>query len=195
MTKPIENYDKLVLACSEDRAVGGHAENDEDIRQKRPRTVEFESLGTTEEMTVDSLHEAGNSHEVDNDHEVTSPEVQVVQEPRAKRSRKSRDNVEVEVIKMALKDVADAFRESTAVHDKVFRDSIAAYEKSHQKLIPEDEVWKLLEELQIESNLFTNTYLYLVENPSKVRALLGCPKHRQKTFLMEMMFKQVSTSR
>lgn len=92
--------------------------------------MESESLGTSEEVSLESLHEAGNYNEV------TFPDVQVVQESRAKRS--TRDDAQVEVIKLALKDVADAFRES-----------IAAYEKSHQiqKLIPEEEVWKLLEEV------------------------------------------------
>lgn len=183
MTKPIDHFDKLVLLCGNDRAVGEHGENHSDIRQKRPLGVESESLGTTEEVTLESIHETNN------DHEVTSPEVQIVQEPRAKRSRKSRDDAEIEGIKSALANIADAFRESTAVHEKAFRESTAAYEKIHQKLpISEEDVWKLLEELQVDNHLLTRTYVYLLENPDKLRALLGCPKNRQKNFLTEIMF-------
>lgn len=56
-----------------------------------------------------------------------------------------------------------------------------------QKLpISEAEIWKLLEDFKIEATLFNRLYLHLVDNPHRVRALLGCPKNNQKDVLLEM---------
>ncbi|KEH23715.1 uncharacterized protein [Medicago truncatula] len=190
MNKPFANYDKLVIACGDERATGGKVMNDEDIRQNHPLNRESESIGTSDQVTLESLQEGGNEQDV------TSPEVQIPPEPRAKRSRKSRDEDEVEGIKAALLNVADAFRESTASHDKYFKDSIAAYEKANLKLpISEEEVFKLLEELQVDSHMIIRAYSYLLEFPEKVRALLGLPKHLRKSFLLESMVGQGYSSR
>ena len=84
----------------------------------------------------------------DNEQDFTSHKGQNPQEPRTKRSRKSRDEDEVEGIKVALLKVVDAFRESTTSRDKYFKDIIAAYEKVNLKLpISKEEVFKLIEEL------------------------------------------------
>jgi hypothetical protein len=180
----------LVIACGDERATGGKVINDEDIRQNHPLNRESESIGTSEQVTLESLQEGGNEQDV------TSPEVQIPQEPIAKRSRKSRDEDEVEGIKAALLNVADAFRESTASHDKYFKDSIAAYEKANVKLpISEEEVVKLIEEFQVDSHMIIRAYSYLLEFPEKVRALLELPKHVWKSFLLESMFRQGYLSR
>ena len=90
-------------------------------------------------MTLESLQKG------DNEQDFTSHEGQIPQESRTKRSRKSRDEDEVEGTKVALLKVVDAFRESTTSHDKYFKDIIAAYEKANLKLpISKEEFLNLL---------------------------------------------------
>jgi hypothetical protein len=173
----------LVIACGDERATGGMVINDEDTRQNIP-------LIMSQSPSSGWLQEGGNEQDV------TSLEVQIPQEPIAKRSRKSRDEDEVEGIKAALLNVADAFRESNVSHDKYFKDNIAAYEKANVKLpISEEEVVKLIEEFQVDSHMIIRAYSYLLEFPEKVRALLELPKHVWKSFLLESMFRQGYLSR
>ncbi|XP_058755036.1 uncharacterized protein LOC131628181 isoform X2 [Vicia villosa] len=190
MTKPIPNYDKLSIACGDDRATGGKVINDEDIRQNHPLNRASESIETSEQVTLESLQEGGN------DQDVTSPEVQIPPEPKAKRSKKAQDEAEIEGIKSALLTIADAFRESTASHDKYFKESVSAYERANIKLpIPEADVWKLLQEMQVERHMLTPAYTYLLEYPEKVRALLGLPEDIRKNYLVDLMFGQGRPSR
>lgn len=194
MRKSIPNYDKLVILCGDDRASGVQVTLGKDIRDKRPLTTESESIETndTNDVTMDSLQETRNG----NDQDVMSPEVRIVEEARAKRSKKSKDETEFEAIKSASVNIGDCFKESTTKIVDAFRESTVAYEKAHQKLpISEAEIWKLLENLQIDSHLFNRVYLYLLDNPERVRAVLGCPKNRQKDLLIEMVFGSVGSSR
>ncbi|KAI9122552.1 hypothetical protein K1719_006392 [Acacia pycnantha] len=81
-------------------------------------------------------------------------------------------------IKVALKDIVGALREGNAI-----------YEKVKQKLpIHEAEIWKLLGDLKIERQLFTRVYLYLLDNPERIRAVIGCPLDKRKELLLEMVF-------
>ncbi|XP_058727183.1 uncharacterized protein LOC131598617 [Vicia villosa] len=102
----------------------------------------------------------------------------------------------IEGIKSALLTIADAFRESTASHDKYFKESVSAYERANIKLpIPEADVWKLLQEMQVERHMLTPAYTYLLEYPEKVRALLGLPEDIRKNYLVDLMFGQGRPSR
>ncbi|CAH9077525.1 unnamed protein product [Cuscuta europaea] len=172
MRKPIANYDKMVIICGEDRAYGGMSETGEDIRNDK-------SFGADSIETSDSLQEGVN------DVDVTSPQIRVRDEPKSKRPKKSKDNVEDGGVTAALMTIAEAFKDSTSA----LRESTLAYEKSHQKLpISEVELWKLLEDLHIENHLINRAYLYLLNNPDMIKGLIGCPKNKQKELLIEMVF-------
>lgn len=135
-----------------------------------------------------------SEQEAENDHNVTSPEIQVDrdQEVKGKRAKTSRDENEVEGIKMVLQDIAEALREGIAA----VRGSTAVNEKAQQRLlISEAEIWKLLEDLKIEAYRINRVYLYLLDNPHRIRAVLGCPKNKQKDLLLEMVFGFVAPSR
>ncbi|KAF7824796.1 proline-rich receptor-like protein kinase PERK8 [Senna tora] len=85
---------------------------------------------------------------------------------------------EIEGIKEALLEIAQAIREWNAM-----------YEKVNQKLpISEAEVWKLLEDLKIEDQLFNYCYLYLIDHPNMVGGLIGCPNDKRKELLLLMVF-------
>ncbi|KAG1355351.1 hypothetical protein COCNU_07G014630 [Cocos nucifera] len=67
---------------------------------------------------------------------------------------------EIEILRDGLKSVADAIEAST---------------RKYQLPIKEDEVAALVLELGIEDNLFDECYFFLMDNPDKLRALLGLP--------------------
>ncbi|KAI9125828.1 hypothetical protein K1719_003246 [Acacia pycnantha] len=124
--------------------------------------------------------------EVGNENEVTSPKVQDTrsQDVKSKRAKRSKDE-EVEGIKVALRDIAGALGEGNAI-----------YEKVKQKLpIPEAEIWKLLEDLKIQRQLFTRVYLYLLYNLERIRAVIGCSLNKRKELLLEMVFGPMGPSR
>ena len=175
MRKPIANYDKMMILCGDDRATGENAETAKDIRRKKSPTRESESI----EINDINLESFQDTFEVGNNNDVSSPEIQSTrnQESKTKRSKKCKDESEVEGIKVALQDIAEALRESTA-----------AYERVQQKLpISEAEIWKLLEDLTIESHLFSRAYLYLLDHPERIRAVIGCPEEKRKELLLEMV--------
>ncbi|KAH1097089.1 hypothetical protein J1N35_014010 [Gossypium stocksii] len=43
-----------------------------------------------------------------------------------------------------------------------------------------NEIWNILEEIGIDSQATTISYLYFIENPEKVRAIFGCPLEKRK---------------
>ncbi|XP_061369350.1 uncharacterized protein LOC133312199 [Gastrolobium bilobum] len=63
MEKSIHNYDKLMIVCRGDKAIGQHAEIAKDIRNKRSLPGESESIETIE-LTFKSAQEVGNENEV-----------------------------------------------------------------------------------------------------------------------------------
>ncbi|GLT95453.1 hypothetical protein SLE2022_131340 [Rubroshorea leprosula] len=58
---------------------------------------------------------------------------------------------------------------------------------SHPPLL-EAEVWNMLEDLGLNSDQITTTYLYLLEHPDKLRAVLGCPLGRRLDIVMRVVF-------
>ncbi|GLU06097.1 hypothetical protein SLE2022_231580 [Rubroshorea leprosula] len=50
------------------------------------------------------------------------------------------------------------------------------------------EVWNMLEDLGLNSNQITSTYLHLLEHPDKLRAVLGCPPRRRLDIVMRVVF-------
>ncbi|CAI8618333.1 unnamed protein product [Vicia faba] len=118
-----------------------------------PLNRESESIKTSEQVTLGSLQEGVN------DQDVTSPEVQIPQESKAKRSKKSQDEVEIEEIKSALLTIVFVFRESTTSHDKYFKENVSTYGNFYVKC-----KWKVICSLQyiiILSNILKMLELYL----------------------------------
>ncbi|PHU30305.1 hypothetical protein BC332_02398 [Capsicum chinense] len=53
--------------------------------------------------------------------------------------------------------------------------------------ISENEIWNMLEELDLESGVNTKAYTFLCRNASACHILIGCPKKQCKNLLTEMM--------
>ncbi|KAI9108505.1 hypothetical protein K1719_020389 [Acacia pycnantha] len=119
-------------------------------------------------------------------HSETSKDIRKKRSPLGEsESIETIEDEEVEGIKVALQDIDGALREGNAIYDKV-----------KQKLpIPEAEIWKLLENLKIERQFFSQVYLYLLDNPERIRAVIGCHLDKRKELLLEMVFGSIDPSR
>ncbi|KAF3643064.1 putative NAC domain-containing protein 66-like [Capsicum annuum] len=53
--------------------------------------------------------------------------------------------------------------------------------------ISENEIWNMLEKLNLEAGVNTKAYIFLCQNASACRILIGCPKEQSKSLLREMM--------
>ncbi|GLT27318.1 hypothetical protein SLA2020_023240 [Shorea laevis] len=54
--------------------------------------------------------------------------------------------------------------------------------------LSETEVWNMLEDLGLNLDQITTTYLYLLEHPNKLRAVLGCPPGRRLDIVIRVVF-------
>jgi len=48
-------------------------------------------------------------------------------------------------------------------------------------------VWSLLVDLGVERNRISTYYLFLIQKPGMLRALVGCPWENRKDLLMDMI--------
>lgn len=103
------------------------------------------------------------------------------QEVKPKRSRDEDENVGMKTI--LLQDISETLKECNAAL------------REGKLPISEADVWKLLEDLNIEAPTFNRIYLHLIENPQRLRAVLGCPKEKQRDLILEMVFGFVAPSR
>ncbi|PHU22453.1 hypothetical protein BC332_07560 [Capsicum chinense] len=55
--------------------------------------------------------------------------------------------------------------------------------------ISETEIWNMMEDLDLESGVDTNAYIFLCQNASACRILIGCPKEQRKNLLSQLMPK------
>lgn len=53
--------------------------------------------------------------------------------------------------------------------------------------ISESEIWNMLAEMNLESRVNTKSYIFLCQNATACRTLIGCPKEACKDLLLEMM--------
>ncbi|KAF7810418.1 putative nuclease HARBI1 isoform X1 [Senna tora] len=175
MRKPIAHYDKMMVIYGNDRATGQVSTTAKEKR-KRPLIEETESLDT-----IDASSEMGNQ-DLGDDNAVTSPAVQIVQDLGENSSKKNKNtnkcDKETERVGKALEDIAQAIKDGNTIFEKVMQ----------KNPISEAEVWKLLKDLNIDAQLIGSVYLYLVENPHKLRALIGLPNENRKAFLLQIVF-------
>ncbi|KAA8517182.1 hypothetical protein F0562_017475 [Nyssa sinensis] len=85
------------------------------------------------------------------------------------------DEKDVQMVK-AIESVAEAIKEGNAI-----------YEKYHQPVYSEKEVYNELTSIGVQEFLLDDAYLYLTSHPDKMRQFLGCPFERRKGILERMM--------
>ena len=83
---------------------------------------------------------------------------------------------ELEIIKGALDNVADAIREGNFI-----------FQNSRECLYTENEIYKELTSIGVEADSIDDCYLFLTQNQAKSRAFFGCPAERCKSILGKML--------
>ena len=90
----------------------------------------------------------------------------------------------MEQIMGAIQDVALAMREGNSA----LREGNLIFERSLAHLpIPKQDVFRLLDEIWIDSRLRMRAYLYLIKNLDMLRTFIGYPMEERKELLFTMM--------
>ncbi|PHU30508.1 hypothetical protein BC332_02601 [Capsicum chinense] len=184
--KSFRNYEKLVMLYGKDRVTGKHAETGLDMLKrntyKNPRKSSVDSL-TIDEIddmafiNIDSLedmegHKQGDQSQAPSDvptHTVYS------KGPTPSRNKKSKHD--------HLKGMTDTLRGGM--------DNLAGVINRFSPLSPihETEIWNMLEDLDLEPGVNIKAYIFLCQNASACRILIGCPREQCKNLLSEMLPK------
>ncbi|KAI5669482.1 hypothetical protein M9H77_19335 [Catharanthus roseus] len=81
-----------------------------------------------------------------------------------------------EVLKSALNNVAEALREGNSI-----------IQQHKTRVYIEEEIFKELVAIRIEKEPIIDCYLFLIQNPDKLRGFFGCPSEMRKSILSKMM--------
>ncbi|CAH9147553.1 unnamed protein product [Cuscuta epithymum] len=197
--KQMRNFHKLCLLFAKDRADGLLAETAAEMR-KRKNAFNEESEVYTSLDNIDDLDSILESDvNVENPftsqqsgHRNTAQGVPTQNEEETVRShsishdkasskgkakkKKAKVDGEVVLLKEGLDNVAQAITTSTS-----------ELVKATTLPISESEVWNLLVDLNIAAEHRNACYLFLVQKPDMLRALLGCPVESRSSLLHDMM--------
>lgn len=193
--KSIPHYGKLLGLYGQYRATGEYAETAFEIKQRRATTnvPKLESIYDIDEILFN--HEATLYNcDVNNNKEVEiSPEAQSEATPQGanpticeegisskKRKGKAKDvETGLEMLANSINTLVEAFVKSSAETVK----------KQPTYVMSENEVWTMLEKMQVDESIFYKVYFYLIRDNDAQRALLGCPQqHKMKllTYLLSI---------
>ncbi|OMO72766.1 hypothetical protein CCACVL1_17605 [Corchorus capsularis] len=189
--KVVPNYDKMVILHGNDRATGEHSETASELRRKRSNSGtsdefrdsidDIDNLVSQNEVTLENTDAAGDDF-IDF---MTSPEIRsratsdVPSGSVSKKSKKSKDDKDGDLIREGLELVANALVAGNAIYEKV---------NTRFDPISEEEIWKLLENIGIDEECISTAYLYFIDKPEKVRAVLGCPWEKRKQLVEKLVF-------
>lgn len=168
MSKPVPHYDKLSLLYRPDREVLDYVE-----KRRRDNSIGENQVEGAEVMDGVTFEGLDGLNQLEG--ESCSSK---------KRARKvNKDQANAMILREGLDKIAEAITKSTAELVKL-----------RQRLpIPEGQMWDLLVELGFEESVISTVYIFLIERPHMVGALLGCPPHRRKDVLIQMAFGSSSS--
>ncbi|PHT25110.1 hypothetical protein CQW23_20031 [Capsicum baccatum] len=167
-----------------DRATEKHAETSSDML-KRNANKNLKKL-SVDSITIDDIDEMGyintdslkdmEGHELGDQSQTTNdaPTPNVYSEAPTPTRNKKFKHEHLEVMTGVLRGGMD---------------NLASAINWLSSLLPisETEIWNILEELDLESGVDTKAYIFLCQNASVCRILIGCPKEQCKDLLSQMM--------
>ncbi|GKD72103.1 Myb/SANT-like domain-containing protein, partial [Tanacetum coccineum] len=161
--KPMSHYNELFELFAKDRATGDAAgtakERNNRLRnnEQRLETIdEIDHLLETNEVVLEQINQNEDVH--------VSPKVKTpnVNTSKNKKRKLEEDNDLTSKILVSFNHLADAIKESNKV-----------MENSRPHVYSEGEIYNELELLGLEQEDVPPAYLFLVERPDKMRALMG----------------------
>ncbi|KAK9274377.1 hypothetical protein L1049_019191 [Liquidambar formosana] len=206
MKPPIPHYDKLSRIFGKDRATGlgattakekvrqwvAESKNDEDDGEggnsgniiddiNQMMTDEFVMLQNIDDMNDEEIfptipHE-GTSAAPDKSTSLTS------------KKRKAKSLLDEEKLNKAGKEIAVAIKEGNEIlkdRNDILKMSI---ERSQPHVYKEEEVYDELMRLGVNREIRIKAYNFLIENPTKVKAVFGCPIEDHVQFLIFQLQK------
>ncbi|GLT34090.1 hypothetical protein SLA2020_086320 [Shorea laevis] len=178
MTKPVLHYDTFVILFGNDRATGEKSETAKELKKKQSSQHDNEPHNTIEEIdhmvsqNQVSLDDFG-TNDVDFDPLTCLGGPSNV--PTSSKSKKIKKSQEIE-------------NEAMGIQEAINNVARALSEGNSRPPLSEAEVWNMLEDLGLNSDQITTAYLYLLEHPDKLRAVLGCPPGRRLDIVMRVVF-------
>ncbi|XP_065864401.1 uncharacterized protein [Euphorbia lathyris] len=194
MNKRIRNYAKLAELYGQDRAtcqcsedpieIANRRRNNTDVNPVFNNTIdEIDFRISQNDIRLENVREYEN---IDDDidigavrgrkHRSTSEPPGSTKSKKAKMS--NNDDGGFIILSNSMDKMANAMKESS----EMMTNAILAKNTTSNY-----DVWALLEEMGLESNLIARAYVFLAKNPNMVDALLKCPIHQRKHVLLEMM--------
>ncbi|PWA49620.1 myb/SANT-like domain-containing protein [Artemisia annua] len=174
--KPMNHYDELFELFAKDRANGDAAETAKErnnrmkTNEQRVETIdEIDQLLETNEIVLEQINHG--------DSRVTSQVKPTNVNTSKNKKRKLEEDADfTSKIMISFNNLADAIKESNKV-----------MANSRPHVYSEGEIYNELELLGLEQDDIPPAYLFLVNRPDKMRALMGCPRDMRVNVLAIMM--------
>ncbi|WOL11798.1 hypothetical protein Cni_G20562 [Canna indica] len=191
MNKPIENYDKMVILYGKDRATGEHAKTPKEMRQRRSSEVHEELMDNIDgmdnlvdrnEVTLENVDSASTGDMDDENGQEVHSHTPAASTSKGKKHKISKEDSLISSITNATQGMVGALERGTDSLDRAFSRAFPSLP------IPEGDVYKLLEDLQIGPKYLMDAFFFLVEHPEKLKAILACPMEMRKTMIMRGAF-------
>ncbi|VFQ87981.1 unnamed protein product [Cuscuta campestris] len=189
--KPIPFYDKMCELYARDRATGEFAETPSEMRQSREGGSDaftgiqsdcgiindIDDLLSNNECTLEASPTplVGNTKQVGGDDAPKSSENMSKDKTRKKKKIKLSDE---EFLTKSVTLISDAMKTCTS-----------EYLKEKNPLPPAD-IWNLVGSLSFEGSRKSHAYMFLLEKPVTVKAILGLPEEVRESFLNDVLNKE-----
>ncbi|KAJ1689536.1 hypothetical protein LUZ63_013691 [Rhynchospora breviuscula] len=182
MTKLVRNYKKLEELFGDDRASEEDAETAAEVRERNACFNDIE-IGVQGDQTMEEVDFLVSQSQANLSGYDVDPESPLLNKSNEENTSKKKLKVKRSKVDMTVQ-----LNESFNRFADVIRESTVELVKTQQRLqIPESEIWKYLEELQLEEKVEDAAYLYLTKEPARLGAFIGCPSHRRKNILLTML--------